>query len=139
MLTPLYLQNYKAKSEQGTLTFSIVGALPNEMPNIETEQYTWNFISHMILKDCSRKIVIHYNFKETVFLKDITFEDNLMGTIQYGSKVFNTRKYMKYDYNKESLNMIITISFPREVEIHGKEISWNIFINDRVTFGGSKS
>lgn len=138
MLTPLYLQNYKANSEQGTLTFSIVGALPNEMPNIETEQYTWNFISHMILKECSRKIVIHYDFKDTVFLKDITFEDNLMGTIQYGSKVFNAREYMKYDYNKESLHMVLTIYFPRQVEIHGKEISWNIFVNDRVTFGGSK-
>ena len=48
MLTPLYLQNYKTKSEQGKLTFSVISALPNEMPNIETEQYTWNFISHMI-------------------------------------------------------------------------------------------
>ena len=139
MLTPLYLQNYKTKSEQGKLTFSVISALPNEMPNIETEQYTWNFISHMILENCSRKIVIHYDFKETVFLKDITFEDNLMGTIQYGSEVLNAREYMKYDYIQNSLEMVITIYFPRDIEIHGKEVSWNIFINDRVTFGGSKS
>lgn len=138
MLTPLYLQNYKTKSEQGKLTFSVISALPNEMPNIETEQYTWNFISHMILENCSRKIVIHYDFKETVFLKDITFEDNLMGTIQYGSEVLNAREYMKYDYIQNSLEMVITIYFPRDIEIHGKEVSWNIFINDRVTFGGSK-
>ena len=92
----------------------------------------------MILENCSRKIVIHYDFKETVFLKDITFEDNLMGTIQYGSEVLNAREYMKYDYIQNSLEMVITIYFPRDIEIHGKEVSWNIFINDRVTFGGSK-
>lgn len=138
MRTALYLQNYKTKSEQGKLTFSVISALPNEMPNIETEQYTWNFISHMILEDCSRKIVIHYDFSETVFLKDLRFEDNLMGTIQCGSKVLNAREHMKYDYSQDTLEMVITIYFPRDIQIHGKEVSWNIFINDRVTFGGSK-
>lgn len=111
MSLPIYLQDYKVESEQG---------------------YTWNFISHMVLEKCTRLIRIKYDFKYTEFQKEITFEDKLMGTVQLGSKVYNAKNIMKYKYNKELLEMNLTIFFPLEEKICGKDVSWNIFLNDTV-------
>ena len=133
MIQPIYLQDYKVKSEHGNANYSVVGALPNEMPGVETKQYTWNFISHMVLNKCTRFIRIKYDFKDTEFQKEITFEDKLMGTVQLGSKVYNAGDIMKYKYNKELLQMEVIILFPLEEKICGKDLSWNIFINDCTT------
>ena len=130
MLQPIYLQDYKVESKQGNVNYSVIGALPNEMPGVETKQFTWNFVSHMILEKCSRLIRIKYDFKDTEFQKEITFEDKLMGTIQLGSKVYNAGDIMTWKYNKELLEMELTILFPLEEKICGKDLSWNVFIND---------
>ena len=37
MIPPIYLQDYKVESEQGNVNYSVVGALPNEIPGIETK------------------------------------------------------------------------------------------------------
>ena len=118
MIQPIYLQDYKVKSEHGNANYSVIGALPNEMHKVETTQYTWNFIR------------IKYDFKDTEFQKEITFEDKLMGTVQLGSKVYNGGDIIKYKYNKELLEMEVIILFPLEEKICGKDLSWNIFIND---------
>ena len=133
MLQPIYLQDYKVESEQGNVNYSVVGALPNEMPGVDTKQYTWNLVSHMILEKCSRLIRIKYDFKDTEFQKEITFEDKLMGTLQLGSKVYNAGDIMTYRYDKELLEMDLTILFPIDEKICGKDLSWNIFINDTVS------
>ena len=130
MIQPIYLQDYKVKSEHGNTNYSVIGALPNEMPGVETKQYTWNFVSHMVLNKCTRFIRIKYDFKDTEFQREITFEDKLMGTVQLGSKVYNAGDIMKYKYNKELLEMEVIILFPLEEKICGKDLSWNIFIND---------
>ena len=129
-LVPIYIQNYKTETEQGILNYSVIGALPNEMPNVTTKQYTWNIISHLILEKCSRKIVVSYDFQESDFIEKIIFEDQLMGTIQYGSTVYNAKHYMNYEYDTDLLKLTLTIYFPLDIEICGKDISWNIFIND---------
>ena len=131
MSLPIYLQDYKVESEQGNVYYSVVGALPNEMPNVETKQFTWNFVSHMVLDKCTRLIRIKYDFKDTEFQKEITFEDKLTGTVQLGSKVYNAGDIMKYKYNKELLEMELTILFPLDENICGKDLSWNVFINDK--------
>ena len=130
MSEPIYLQDYTVESEQGNVNYSVVGALPNEMPGVETKQYTWNFVSHMILEKCTRFIRIKYDFKDTEFQKEIIFEYKLMGTVQLGSKVYNARDIMTWKYNKELLEMELTILFPVDEKICGKDLSWNIFIND---------
>ena len=130
MIPPIYLQDYKVESEEGNVNYSVVSALPNEMPGVETKQYTWNFVSHMVLDKCTRLIRIKYDFKDTEFQKEITFEDRLMGTVQFGSRVFSAVDIMKYKYDKELLEMEITIVLPHEEKICGKDLSWNIFIND---------
>ena len=130
MIQPIYLQDYKVKSEHGNADYSVIGALPNEMPRVETKQYTWNFVSHMVLNKCTRFIRIKYDFKDTEFQKEITFEDKLMGTVQLGSKVYNAGDIMKYKYDKELLEMEVIILFPLEEKICGTDLSWNIFIND---------
>ena len=134
MIQPIYLQDYKVKSEHGNATYSVIGALPNEMSGVETKQYTWNFVSHMVLEKCTRLIRIKYDFKDTEFQREITFEDKLMGTVQLGSKVYNAGDIMKYKYNKELLEMEVIILFPLEEKLCGKDLSWNIFINDYYTF-----
>ena len=103
------------------------------MPRVEIIQYTWNFISHMVLNKCTRFIRIKYDFKDTEFQREITFEDKLMGTVQLGSKVYNAGDIMKYKYNKELLEMEVIILFPLEEKLCGKDLSWNIFINDSCT------
>ena len=133
MSEPIYLQDYKVESEQGNVNYSVVGALPNEMPEVETKQYTWKFVSHMVLEKCTRLIRIKYDFKDTEFQKEITFEDKLMGTVQLGYKVYNVGDIMTYKYDKELLEMELTILFPLEEKICGKDLSWNIFINDTVS------
>ena len=130
MIPPIYLQDYKVESKEGNVNYSVVGALPNEIPGVETKQFTWNFVSHMVLDKCSRFIRIKYHFKDTEFQKEITFEYKLMGTVQLGSKVYNAGDIMKYQYNKELLEMELIILFPLEEKICGKDLSWNIFIND---------
>ena len=131
MLQSIYLQDYKVESKQGNVNYSVIGALPNEMSVVEKKQYTWNFVSHMVLEKCTRLIRIKYDFKDTEFQKDITFEDKLMGTVQLGSKVYNAGNIIKYKYNKELLEMEVLILFPLEEKICGTDLSWNIFINDR--------
>ena len=37
---------------------------------------------------------------------------------------------MTWKYNKELLEMELTILFPVDEKICGKDLSWNIFIND---------
>ena len=130
MIPPIYLQDYKVESKQGNVNYSVVGALPNEMPGVERKNFTWNFVSHMVLEKCTRFIRIKYDFKDTEFQKEITFEDKLMGTIQYGSKVYNAANIMTYKYHKELLEMELTIVLPHEEKLCGKDLSWNIFIND---------
>ena len=130
MSEPIYLQDYTVESEQGNVNYSVVGALPNEMPGVETKQYTWNFVSHMILEKCTRFIRIKYDFKDTEFQKEITFEYKLMGTVQLGSKVYNAGDIMTWKYNKELLEMELTILFPVDEKICGNDLSWNIFIKD---------
>ena len=61
----------------------------------------------------------------------IPFEDKLMGTVQLGSKVYNATNIITYKYDKELLEMQVIILFPLEEKICGKDLSWNIFINDR--------
>ena len=85
----------------------------------------------MVLNKCTRIIRMKYDFKDTEFQKEITFEDKLMGTVQYGSKVYNAGYIMKY--NKELLEMEVIILFPLEEKLCGKDLSWNIFINDSCT------
>jgi hypothetical protein len=130
MIQPIYLQDYRVESKQGNVNYSVVGALPNEMPGVETKQYTWNFVSHMVLNKCTRFIRIKYDFKDTEFQEVITFEDKLMGTVQLGSKVYNAGDIIKYKYNKELLEMEILLLFPLGDKICGIDLSWNIFIND---------
>ena len=130
MIQPIYLQDYKVESKQGNANYSVIGALPNEILGVEKEQYTWNFVSHMVLDKCTRFIRIKYDFKDTEFQREITFEDKLMGTVQLGSKVYNAGDIMKYKYDKELLEMEVLILFPLEEKICGKDLSWNIFIND---------
>ena len=112
------------------MNYSVIGALPNEIPGVETKQYTWNFVSHMILDKCTRIIRIKYDFKDTEFQEAITFENRLMGTVQLGSKVYNAGDIMKYKYDKELLEMEVIILFPLEEKLCGKDLSWNIFMNN---------
>lgn len=126
MSSPIYLQDYKVKSEQGNVKYSVISALPNQTSG----QYTWNFVSHMVLEKCTRLIRIKYDFQDTEFQKEITFQGTLMGTLQSGSQAYNAGDFMSYEYNKELLEMEVTILFPLEEKIFGKNLSWNIFIND---------
>ena len=126
MSSPIYLQNYKVKSEQGSVKYSVISALPNQTSG----QYTWNFVSHMVLEKCTRLIRIKYDFQDTEFQKEITFQGKLMGTLQSGSQAYNAGDFMSYKYNKELLQMEVTILFPLEEKLFGKNLSWNIFIND---------
>ena len=73
MIQPIYLQDYKVESKQGNVNYSVIGCLPNEMPGVETKNFTWNFVSHMVLEKCTRFIRIKYDFKDTEFQKEITF------------------------------------------------------------------
>ena len=86
------------------------------------------------LDKCTRIIRIKYDFKDTEFQREITFEDKLMGTVQLGSKVYNAGDIMKYKYNKELLEMELTILFPVDEKICGQDLSWNIFINDEAFY-----
>ena len=87
----------------------------------------------MYLDKCTRIIRIKYDFKDTEFQKEITFEGRLMGTVQFGSRVFSAGDIMKYKYDKELLKMDVTIVLPHEERLCGKDLSWNIFINDSCT------
>ena len=130
MLQPIYLQDYKVESEQGNVNYSVVGALPNEIPGVETKQYAWNFVSHMILDKCTRIIRVKYDFKDTEFQEKIRFENRLMGTVQFGSRVFSAADVMTWKYDIELLEVQLTIVLPHDERLCGKDLSWNIFIND---------
>ena len=77
----------------------------------------------MILDKYSRLIRIKYDFKDTEFQEVITFEDKRIGTVQSGSKVYNAGDIMKYKYDKELLEMDVTIVLPHEEKLYGKDLS----------------
>lgn len=127
MLAPIYLQDYKSRSEQTKILYSVVAALPNE-----AKAFTWNFISSTILNEITPTIEVYYDFKDTDFQEEITFEDKLMGTVQIGKKVYDAEEIMKFEYNKDLLEMKLTITILHNEKICGKCLSWNIFINDNI-------
>ena len=129
----IFLKNYKVISEQSALKYSVVSALPNAMINEQGEStsqnYTWNFVTSVFVKQCEKNIEIEYDFSDSEFIKDITFEDKLMGTLQWGNDVLNAEKVMSFQYNEDTKKLNLTIKLPV-----GKTkqtlLSWNIFIND---------
>ena len=54
-----------------------------------------------------------------------------------GSKVYHVANIMTYKYDKELLEMELTIVLPHEEKLCGKDLSWNVFINDDSWFGFS--
>lgn len=129
----IFLNNYKVTSKQSALKYSVVSALPNVMINEQgestNENYTWNFVTSVFVKQCEKNIEIEYDFSDSEFIKDITFEDKLMGTLQWGDDVLNAEKVMSFQYNEDTKKLNLTIKVPV-----GKTkptlLSWNIFIND---------
>lgn len=129
----IFLKNYKVISEQSALKYSVVSALPNVMINKQgestNENYTWNFVTSVFVKQCEKNIEIEYDFSDSEFIRDITFEDKLIGTLQWGDDVLNAEKVMSFQYNEDTKKLNLTIKLPV-----GKTkptlLSWNIFIND---------
>ena len=65
----IFLKNYKVISEQSALKYSVVSALPNVMINEQgestNENYTWNFVTSVFVKQCEKNIEIEYDFSDS--------------------------------------------------------------------------